>query len=247
MFSFFKREKHPSVDLSGIGVDMHSHLVPGIDDGSPDAETSLSLIRGLKELGYARFICTPHILRDLYPNDDASIGFALGQLQAALDSNKDSTAVSAAAEYMIDDYFEQLLAEKKPLRCLSGNLVLVEFSFVSLPYDWKKVFFDLQVAGYQPVLAHPERYTYLAAEKAIFRQMADMGILLQVNINSLTGYYGKLPLQLATEMIRQKIVSLLGTDCHHQRHLDAMRNAARLMPAVNRLLDDGVLMNSQLL
>ena len=246
MFSIFRRNKYPLIDLSGIGVDMHSHLLPGIDDGSPDTETSLALIQGLREMGYSRFIATPHVLWDLYRNDDTSIEGALRDLQAALVSADQSAPMSAAAEYMIDDHFAQMVAEKAPFRCLSGKLLLVEFSFVSLPFEWKKIFFDLQMLGYQPVLAHPERYTYLAGETHIFQEIADMGILLQVNINSLTGYYGKLSYNLAMGMIKQKIVSLLGTDCHHERHVEAMRRSGQLMPAVEMLLDQGRLLNKEL-
>ncbi|MCA0396386.1 MAG: capsular biosynthesis protein [Bacteroidetes bacterium] len=225
---------------------MHSHLLPGIDDGSPDTETSLSLIAGLREMGYSRFIATPHVLWDLYRNDDGTIEESLRDLQAALVSADQHTPLSAAAEYMIDDHFAQMVAEKAPFRCITGKLLLVEFSFVSLPYEWKKIFFDLQMLGYQPVLAHPERYTYLAGDTGIFQEIADMGILLQVNLNSLTGYYGKVSYNLAMGMIKQKIVSLLGTDCHHERHLEAMRSSSQLMPAVEMLLDQGRLLNKEL-
>jgi len=246
MFSIFKRKKYPLIDLSGVAVDMHSHLLPGIDDGSPDTETSLSLVSGLREMGYARFIATPHVLWDLYRNDDGTIEESLRDLQAAMVSADQHVPLSAAAEYMIDDHFAQMLAEKAPFRCLTGKLLLVEFSFVSLPYEWKKIFFDLQLLGYQPVLAHPERYTYLAGDTSIFQEIADMGILLQVNINSLTGYYGKVSYNLAMGMIKQKIVSLLGTDCHHERHVEAMRSSSQLMPAVEMLLDQGRLLNKEL-
>src|SRR5690349_23105332 len=105
MFSIFKKNKRARVDLSGLGADMHSHLLPGIDDGSPDAETSLQLIAALQELGYRKFITTPHILWDVYKNDAGSIGAAHQQLQLALEQNNSNVPVKAAAEYFLDEHF----------------------------------------------------------------------------------------------------------------------------------------------
>jgi protein-tyrosine phosphatase len=237
MFSFFSRKKSPpTVDLSQIGTDMHSHLLPGIDDGSPDLATSLTLLKGLQDLGIGNFIATPHILWDLYKNTDATIEPARTSLEQALRAENNPAGLHAAAEYMVDDYFSGLLREKKPLRCLRDHYVLVEFSFINLPFDWKQVFFDLQIQGYQPVLAHPERYPYLYNRWPILEEILDMGVLLQVNLNSLTGYYGKPVLQQAQHLIHKQTVSFLGTDLHHQRHLDALRQSSSLMPLVNEVL-----------
>lgn len=247
MLSFFKRNKtSAAVDLSGIGTDMHSHLLPGIDDGSPDVATSLHLLKGLQDLGFQNFITTPHILWDLYKNTNATIEPARQELQNALDIHTNRAKLSAAAEYMIDDYFSGLLQQKVPLRCLRGNFVLVEFSFINLPFDWKQVFFDMQIQGYQPVLAHPERYTYLFQKNTLLDEILDMGVLLQVNLNSLTGYYGKAILQQAQLLVSKRLVSFLGSDLHHERHLSALRTSSSLMPLVQKLLDSGKLLNPSL-
>lgn len=247
MFSIFSRKRHlPVINLSGIGTDMHSHLLSGIDDGSPDVDTSLQLLKGLQELGLQNFITTPHILWDLYKNTDATIEPARLQLQEALVSDGNTARLSAAAEYMIDDYFSGLLQQKAPLRCLKENYVLVEFSFINLPFDWKQVFFDMQIQGYQPVLAHPERYPYLFQKNSVLDEILDMGILLQVNLNSLTGYYGKAILQQAQVLVNRGMISFLGSDLHHDRHLAALRSSSTLMPLVHKLLDSGKLQNPSL-
>ncbi len=238
---FFFSSKTVETDLSALDCDMHSHLLPGIDDGAPDPAASISLVSGLQSLGLQRFITTPHVIRDLYPNNDASIEAAQESLVAA-----GGPRLKAAAEYMMDDHFSRLLHEKAALRCISGNYVLVEFSFVAMPFDWKEIFFNLQVQGYQPILAHPERYTYLAAQKQVFAEIISLGVLLQLNLNSLTGYYGKQPAELAAHLVKQKLISFLGTDCHHQRHIDALRNGKHLMPALNQLLDSGKILNPTL-
>jgi protein-tyrosine phosphatase len=246
MFSFFSTTSKIAIDLSALHTDMHSHLLAGIDDGAPDTTTSLQLMKGLQDLGFQKFITTPHILWDLYRNDDHSIGAALSTLQEKAESDHLQFPLSAAAEYFLDDHFTGLLRNKTPLRSFSGNYVLVEFSFVSLPFEWKQIFFDMQIQGYQPVLAHPERYAYLGPGIEALKEIADMGILLQVNLNSLTGYYGKPALSLAQALVKHKMVSLLGTDLHHIRHLDALRNSDQLMPQVKTLLDSGRLLNASL-
>ncbi len=247
MFSIFSRKnKLAPIDLSGLNTDMHSHLLPGIDDGSPDVATSLHLLKGLQELGLQNFITTPHIFWDLYKNTDATIEPAQFQLQEALIADGNPARLAAAAEYMMDDYFSGLLQQKAPLRCLKDNYVLVEFSFINLPFDWKQVFFDMQITGYQPVLAHPERYPYLFQKAGVLDEILDMGVLLQVNLNSLTGYYGKSILQQAQLLVQKNSISFLGSDLHHERHLSALRTSTSLMPLVSKLLDSGKLLNASL-
>lgn len=243
MFSIFRR-KYPAVpvDFSGLKTDMHSHLLPGIDDGSPDTATSVLLKKGLEETGYQQFITTPHIMWDMYKNTPASVNAALQALQ----QEGGHANLRAAAEYFMDDYFDQLVAADEPLLTLQGKLVLVEFSFVSAPIDLKEKLFALQIKGYQPVLAHPERYEYLTAKKSFFDELKSMGCLFQLNLLSLTGYYGKLPGELAAYLVSKNYIDFAGTDLHHLRHLQALRQSKHIMPALLRLLDGGQLRNSSL-
>ncbi|MBC7848838.1 MAG: hypothetical protein H7Y31_03840 [Chitinophagaceae bacterium] len=246
MFSIFKKRSQSENNLAALGTDMHSHLLPGIDDGSPDSETSLQLMRGMIELGISRFITTPHIYWDLYKNDPGTIGAAHSTLNDALATERIDTPIRAAAEYFMDDHFDRLINSKAPLLTISGNMVLVEFSFVSPPANFKNQLFNLQINGYQPVLAHPERYMYLTGSKNVFDDLKDAGCLFQVNLLSLAGYYGKPPADLANYLIKRQYVELLGTDLHHFRHLDALRFSPQLMSPVNGLLDSGRLLNSKL-
>ncbi|MEO5891086.1 MAG: CpsB/CapC family capsule biosynthesis tyrosine phosphatase [Ferruginibacter sp.] len=243
MFSIFRR-KYPAlpVDLSGLKTDMHAHLLPGIDDGSPDTMVSGELKRGLEDLGYSQFIVTPHVMWDMYKNTPASIAAAVNSLQQA----NGHTNLRAAAEYFMDDHFDQLLDKDEPLLTITGKKVLVEFSFVSAPLDLKDQLFKLQIKGYEPVLAHPERYTYLAANKSMFNDLKSMGCLFQLNLLSLTGYYGKTAQELATWLISKNYIDFAGTDLHHHRHLEALRSGKNIMPVLLQLLSSGRLLNSSL-
>lgn len=243
MFSIFKKKYPVAPDFSGIQTDMHSHLLPGIDDGSPDTETSLDLISGLTELGYNSFIATPHIISDMYPNTPETILDAKLDLDKAARNENREINITAAAEYYLDEYFGELLKKEKPLLTLRYNLVLFEFSFVSLPFNYKEQIFNMQLAGYQPVLAHPERYGYLLNQKEVYEELRSAGCIFQLNLLSLTGYYGKQAQQQAEYLVKNKFITLLGTDLHHSRHLEALRRAGQLQPVINELLDSGKLMN----
>lgn len=247
MFSIFKKKNAVTVDLSDLGSDMHSHLLPGIDDGSPDDATSLTLIKGLQDLGYRQFITTPHIMGDVHKNDATSIGRAHGQLRNALQQEGMEVPVKPAAEYFLDDHFDELLDKGVPLLTIKDNWVLVEFSFVTIPLHVKEQLFELQIKGYKPILAHPERYNYLISQKKWYDELKEAGCYFQLNLLSLTGYYGKLTSELAQYLVKKNYIDLLGTDLHHQRHLDALRSSPSLMGGVKSLLDSGKILNASLL
>jgi protein-tyrosine phosphatase len=243
MFSIFKR-KYPaqSADFSGLGTDMHSHLLPGIDDGSPDTAMSVQLKRGLEEAGFRQFVTTPHIMWDMYRNTPATIAAALQTVQA----EGNHANIRAAAEYYMDDHFDTLVVGSEPLLTITDKKVLVEFSFVAAPLDLKEKLFALEIKGYQPILAHPERYEYLSGRKAMYDELKSMGCLFQLNLLSLAGYYGRVPSELAAWLVAKKYIDFVGTDLHHLRHLQALRHSKHIAPAVSRLLESGKLQNNLL-
>jgi len=246
MLSIFKKNIPSPPDLSGLVTDMHSHLIPGIDDGSQSVETSVELIRGLMALGYQRFIATPHILWDIYKNDETTITPAYKLLQQALKDEKINTSISFAAEYFLDDHVSDLIEQETPLLTLKKNWVLMEFSFVSAPLDLKEKLFAVQIAGYHPVLAHPERYGYFSRARNVFDDLKEAGYYFQVNLLSLAGYYGKGPQELAEYLVNKKYVDLLGTDLHHTRHLQALQTCTPLTDIIKKLQDSGKLLNASL-
>lgn len=249
MFGLFKKKKESSgsvvVDYSGLKVDMHSHLLPGIDDGSPDAETSVAYIKEMMKLGYQKFIVTPHIYADLYPNTKETILAAQKELKAKLQQENIEVEIVAAAEYFMDDVFAERLSKNEPLLTLHQNWVLVEISFMSPPPDLNNIIFELIAKGYQPVLAHPERYSYYHSNKEIYHRFKDQGCLLQINMLSLSGYYGKAVQDAAHFITKEKIADLIGTDLHHQRHLEALHHPL-LFADVQQALQTNSILNSTL-
>ena len=239
---FFKKKNTKTLDLSWLHTDMHSHLVPAIDDGSPDVDTSLQLIKGLAELGYKKIITTPHILWEIYPNTPEKIGNGLQQVQQAAGKEGIDVQLHAAAEYFIDEHFQSQLQNKQPLLTISGNMVLVEISMMNAPLDLMETLFEMQIQNYQPVIAHPERYVYLSRNKEFFENLKNAGYLFQLNLLSLTGHYGTAVKELAEYLIKQDYYDLAGTDLHHARHLDSLQKLAGLS-SLEKLKDSGLLKN----
>jgi tyrosine-protein phosphatase YwqE len=227
MFNFFKKNTVTPTSLP-VAVDMHSHILPGIDDGSPDVATSVMLVKGLYDLGIRKCIATPHIIGDLYRNNDETIEAALYKLQKACDAAALPMELSAAAEYMLDDYFMALLQQQKPLRTLHKNILLTEIPYTSEPVNLQEIVFNIITGGYQPVLAHPERYFYFHSNYKGYKKLKDLGFMLQVNLLSLTGYYGKEVARAARYILDEGLADLVGTDLHHHRHLSAFQSEKNL-------------------
>lgn len=229
MFNLFKRSGKPvEPDLSFIGIDMHSHLLPGIDDGLQELDTTVSFIKDLKDLGYRKLICTPHILSDLYPNSPETILPKLALVREALKAANVDMQVEAAAEYMIDHMFSELLkkSKKEDLLTIAGDYILVEMSYLSPSPNFDQIIFDLRMLGLHPILAHPERYSYYHHQFEQYERFKDMGCKLQVNLLSLSGVYGPHVKKTAERLFKNEMVDFLGTDMHHDRHLAMLKSLA---------------------
>jgi tyrosine-protein phosphatase YwqE len=225
MFSLFGSKK-TTPDLSFIGADMHSHLFPGLDDGLQTMEQTVNYMQQLQQMGYKKLICTPHILAEVYPNSPATILPKLELVRTALQENNVQIQVEAAAEYMVDLDFENHVVAGKPLLTFGKNLILIEMSYVAASNNIESVIFQLKLKGLQPVLAHPERYNYYSGNIETFQRFIDLGCYLQINILSLLGYYGEGPKKTAQNLLKQNMVTLAGTDMHHENHMKALKDLA---------------------
>ncbi len=225
MFNFLKRKiQLPLTEVLPIKTDIHSHILPGIDDGAPDIDAAVELVKGIYALGIRKTIATPHIICDLYRNTPATINAALTELQSACTAEGIDIEITAAAEYMIDDHFLYLLRQPSPLLTLHKNYILTEQSFASQTDNLHQIAFETITTGYKPIMAHPERYHFYHQNYDAYKRLKDMGFLLQINLLSLVGYYGKPAAKAAKYLLANEMVDLVGTDMHHQRHLDMLQN-----------------------
>lgn len=222
MFGLFKSSK-VNPDLSFLGVDMHSHLLPALDDGLQTMEETIFFIDELNKMGYEKLICTPHILSDVHPNSPQTILPRLAEVQQALKEKNIKVKVEAAAEYMVDHEFEQLIKRGEQLLTFGKNFILIEMSYLAPSPNLDQVIFDLRLAGLQPIIAHPERYNYYHHNFEAYKKMKDSGCWFQVNLLSLSGYYGKHIKKAGEKLIAEGMIDLVGTDMHHMNHMNATK------------------------
>ncbi len=240
MFSIFRNKRKSVLPLM---VDVHSHLLPGIDDGVKSLEQSIELIQQFYELGFSKLITTPHIIKEYYPNTPQIIREKLAEVQMAVKAKGIPVVIEAAAEYYLEDMVGKDLT-KEEFILLGPDYLLFETSYINEPAFLKDVIFNLLSMGLKPVLAHPERYVYLQNNSSLLHELVERGALLQININSLSGYYSGAAKKLAEKIIDLKWLSFLGTDCHNQRHMNALHKTLQKSSHFKKALDLDLLNNN---
>ncbi|MEM9981369.1 MAG: CpsB/CapC family capsule biosynthesis tyrosine phosphatase [Bacteroidota bacterium] len=245
MFGLFKSSQStPSELFQTIHTDMHAHWLPGIDDGAKTLEEALQLITSLYQMGYRKLIATPHIMQDYYKNTPAIILEKLTLVKEAVASLPFSITLEAAAEYYLDEWMLRQLQAGSPLLTFGEKYLLFETAFLNRPPFLEEAIFLMKSQGYQPVFAHPERYVYLWEDATLLDQLYTQGIHLQLNLNSLVGYYDKEAKKLAEQLLIQQRVGFVGTDCHNERHLAALQKIKK--PSLLKRLAALPLLNKQI-
>ncbi|NIJ54983.1 tyrosine-protein phosphatase [Dyadobacter arcticus] len=219
----FNKKERVHLDLSRIGIDIHSHLIPGIDDGVQTISEAVSMLREMQSLGYSHIVTTPHIMWDCYKNTPENILTGLQDIRKACEDEGLTIHIDAAAEYFIDEHFNELLNSSAPLLTLPGKRLLIELPYSTPLMNTPETLFSIIAKGYQPVLAHPERYTYFFSDPSIYKRLADGGCELQVNILSLSGYYGANIANMAKWLLKNDLITFLGTDAHRIQHVDMIQ------------------------
>jgi tyrosine-protein phosphatase YwqE len=217
--------KIPSFSAGDLIVDLHSHLLPGLDDGVKSMEESMSCLIALSSLGYKKVITTPHIMTPYYPNEPEQISVAAEEVKETLIKRSIDMELEVAAEYYLDDYFFDLLDRGNKLLTLPGNLVLIELSMVAKPGFLMESIFRILSKGLTPIIAHPERYLYFRGEMHIFEKLKLSGCLFQLNLMSLTGYYGSSVKKMAGVLLASGLIDYLGSDLHNSAQLPALNSS----------------------
>lgn len=220
MITFFNKKTFLTDLIPSNYIDIHSHLIPGIDDGAKTLDDSLRLISELNKLGFSQFITTPHVMPPVWKNNTSIIQKEAKEVQLAL--NNSTIHFKAAAEYMLDHQFLEIL-KKEQLLTLKDNYLLVEMSYLNPPINIQEIVYEIQIAGYTPVLAHPERYLFLHQNFNLYASLKKSGCLFQLNLLSVVGYYGLSVLKTAEKLLQQKMIDFVGSDVHHQKHVAAFK------------------------
>jgi len=244
IFSFFKKRKEKS-SAPRLKVDIHSHLIPGIDDGSQSMKESLSLLKGMEALGYEKVITTPHIMSDAYRNTPEIITNGLRSLREAATGEGLKIEIEAAAEYYLDDGFDDLL-QKGEMLTVKGDYLLFETSYFAKPMQLEEMIFAISSSGYKPLMAHPERYRYVKDPLKEYGRFKELGVLFQVNLNSFGGHYGRDAKQKADFLSKEGLIDFLGSDVHHAKQVGTlsdvfMSDAYRDIFRHNTILNDNLI------
>lgn len=220
---FFSKKKSYLKDLIPDNfVDIHSHLIPGIDDGAKTMDNSLQLIADLEEIGFKQLITTPHVLPFVWNNTKQNILQGEASVLKALQSAKEKVHFKAAAEYMLDSsLFEKM--ENERLLTLKDDYLLIEMSYLNPPIQLLEYIYRIQVEGYKPILAHPERYLFYHKNFEKYEALKKAGCLFQINLLSTVGYYGNHVAEISNKLLKKGLIDFVGSDVHHQKHIDAFR------------------------
>ena len=224
IFNLFK-SKPTLKELIPYGfVDIHSHILPGIDDGAKNLKESVELITEMKKMGFSKIIGTPHTYPGVYNNSNSSIKGSFNKINNEL---KDKNILGYASEYMIDSYLIEKASEKS-LITIKDNYVLIEMSFASEPINLHEIIFQINISGYIPILAHPERYTFLFDDFKKFYKLKKIGCYFQINLLSLTGYYGKKIVEISQKLIKNNMIDFAGSDIHNLRQINEFNKTIQI-------------------
>lgn len=223
MFSLFKSQPRLVELIPENYIDIHSHILPGIDDGSSNLEETIYLLENMKEMGFKQCIPTPHTLPHTWDNTKESIITCHKNTISNLPNSLQKMIPAVSTEYMIEGSFIERM-KNETLLILKDNKVLIEMSYLNAPMDFKKIVFEIQMNGYTPILAHPERYSFYHQSMKDYEKIKELGCLFQLNLLSTVGYYGKNVSSVADKLLKQNMIDFTGSDIHHKRHIEAFQN-----------------------
>ncbi|UGS24190.1 tyrosine-protein phosphatase [Flavobacterium channae] len=223
MLSLFKSKPKLAELIPSGYVDIHSHVLPGIDDGAQNIADTEFLLKEMKQLGFSKVITTPHTMKNVWDNTTDSIRNTHVLVQKELPELSKKVALNCASEYFLDENLMQL-AQQESLLTLKDNVILIEMSYLNAPIQLYDFLFELQLKGYQLVLAHPERYNYFHSNKKEFAKLKKAGCLFQLNLLATVGYYGKNVAETADYLLKEDLYDFVGSDIHHKNHVAAFQN-----------------------
>jgi protein-tyrosine phosphatase len=223
MFSLFKSKPKLAELIPDGYIDIHSHILPGIDDGAENVSQTIKLLEGLQKIGFSKCIATPHTLPEIWENTSTGIKETFHSTKQILEEPQKTILCHAASEYMINEAFLERL-QTESLLTLKDNMVLIEMSYLNPPLALKEIIFEIQLKGYQPLLAHPERYLFYHQNKKMYDTLKELEVKFQLNLLSTVGYYGSSVATAADFLLKENYIDFVGSDVHHMKHVGAFDN-----------------------
>lgn len=240
MLSLFKSKPKISELIPNNYVDIHSHVLPGIDDGAQQIEEAKLLLEAMINYGFTKVITTPHTMQNVWNNTSSTIKTALDQVTTQLPKLAQQVKLQGASEYFLDENLIQQ-AQQEKLLTLKDTFILIEMSYLNAPIQLYDFIFELQLKGYQLILAHPERYTFFHSNKNEYHKLKKAGCLFQLNLLATVGYYGKNVAEIADYLLKENLYDFVGSDFHHKNHIAAFQN--KLVIKNNSFLEETIAKN----
>ena len=201
-----------------ILVDVHGHWLPYVDDGVKSTDEALQVIRGLVKMGYQKLIATPHINNQFPDNNPEKLVYSFYQIAQEASRSRIDVKLGIAAEYMLDSGFDKHLAARN-LLTLDDKTVLIEFPTFQTPPNIEEVLFELQICGYKPLLAHPERYSFFHSDLSRYEKLKELGCLFQLNLLSFAPNQNDHIRNAASKLLNCDWYEYIGTDIHSPEQL----------------------------
>ncbi len=217
-------------------IDLHSHVLPGLDDGPKKADESVAIIRFLSKIGFTHIVCTPHFRVGMFENTADRVRQALEDFQSSYRDVLPDVKLIPANEVHLDSVFREgdelynflTIGE-------SEKHVLLEAPIQAFPYEFLLQTIDrLFLKGIHVILAHPEKHHTLFEKPERYEQLSEQGVKFQVNITSLAGYFGRKPKKAAELLLKRKMVFAVGSDAHNYADVESfvtegLRRAAKIL------------------
>lgn len=211
-------------------LDIHSHILPEIDDGAASLDVSIAMLEAARDIGIRTIVATPHLTGPLSEDYDHAVRTALKLVEPH--AREREIVIERGFEIRLSPGLPRQLREGEPSTLAGSNVVLVDLPFIDWPLFADDTMFDVQASGFQPILAHPERYPRIQKSPGLGREIARRGIALQINIASLTGLFGRQARRTAEDLLKLGAVHLAATDAHSAGH-----RMAAVPEGMNRLRD----------
>lgn len=221
LFNFFQSKSNP-VQIGSLKTDVHSHLLPGIDDGAATMDHTIGMLRKFKELGYEKLIMTPHVMTGVYDNTPEIILDKLAEVRAIEKELGLGLTLEASSEYYFDEHLMGRISAKDILP-FNEKYLLFELSFRNEPQQLLDIVFHCLSHNLIPVIAHFERYFYYHGKLEVAQDLRERGCLVQVNLNSFTNHYGPEVKKQAQALLKADLIDVAGSDCHRIQHLDLLQ------------------------
>lgn len=234
MLSLFKSKYFLKDIMPNNYIDIHNHLLPGIDDGAKTIDQTNILIAQMKELNIHSAIATPHTFSAHWDNTPESIKTAFG---IATESKANQSFLKGfASEYMLDISLIERV-KREPLLCIHKNYILVEFPLFSRPINLYDMLFEIKIRDYKIIIAHPERYLYFHNSMKKYEKLKEYGVYFQLNLLALVGYYGKDVKKIAERLLENGMYDFTGTDIHNEGHIQQFISNPIQFSNKNKIVD----------